>query len=536
MPSDPGAGQQVADSPAVDTPAPLPDDATVLARGHLHPAILLLRLIDAMRQVAFPLLLGIAVERWFLVAALVLFVLQLGYSVVRYLTLEYTLTDEELRIREGLLHRQERRIPLDRIQDLGFESTILRRALGLSVVMVETASGRGVEARLDALSRSDAEHLREVLLAARPASARRKTHAADEHEADAEAGDETRETIGAQASEGPQVEWTVHQSTTSELLLRGATDMRLGAFVVTGYAAFELADRLGFVTQIAGVASSFRDWLSSLPPVVVFGVLAGLLFVVMAFGVITSTLGNLVQFHGFNLRLRGDALQRRYGLLTTRQKTLPRARVQRVTIEQTWLRRLIGYAVVKADSAGGSRTDGQDATGGWDVVVPLTRMGTAHALLPALLPGIEHTTFSWHRGSSKLIARTAVQGVFLAAAAIGGLWWKVGAMALWALLLVPLWSVLGVLIWRNLGWARGDDFFALQHGVIGKTFACVPTAKVQAVVVRQGVVSQLLGLADLTVYVAGGSPTRIPDLTLRDARGLQMELVERAALAAAADW
>ena len=86
-----------------------------------------------------------------------------------------------------------------------------------------------------------------------------------------------------------------------------------------------------------------------------------------------ADLGNLVQFHGFTLLLRGDVLQRRYGLLTTRQKTLPRARVQRVTIEQTWLRRLAGFAVVKADSAGGSRSDGQDNSGGWDVVVPLTR-------------------------------------------------------------------------------------------------------------------------------------------------------------------
>jgi len=534
LPSEPHGAAPLAqpldgvDDAVVAPPSP---DATILARGHLHPAILLLRLLDALRQVAFPLILGLTFERWFLVAALVMFVLQLGYSVARYITLEYTLTDEELRIREGLLHRQERRIPLDRIQDLGFESTILRRALGLAVVMVETASGRGVEARLDALSRGDAEHLREVLLAARPASSNRPASGDEPQHADGPAP-----TIGAPEPAEPQVEWLVHQSTSGELLLRGATDMRLSAFMVSGYAAFELADQLGFVTQLAGVASSFRDWLASLPLVVLLGVLTALLFTVMAFGVVTSTLGNLVQFHGFQLRLRGDVLQRRFGLLTTRQKTLPRARVQRVTIEQTWLRRLVGYAVVKADSAGGSRSDGQDTNGGWDVVVPLTRYATAHSLLPAMLPGIEHTRFDWHRGSRKLVARTAVQGVFLAALVIGGLWWKVGALSLWALLLIPLWTVLGVLIWRNLGWARGDDFFALQHGVIGKTFACVPTAKVQAVVVRQGIVSQLLGLADLTVYVAGGSPTRIPDLTLADARDLCRTLTERAALAAAADW
>ena len=535
--SDPPPLPSSAEGPASLTTAEVASDAdaaTVLARGHLHPAVLLLRLLGAIRQNAFPLFLGIAFEPWFLAAALGLFVLQLGYAVVRYLTLEYTLTPEELRIREGLLHRQERRIPLDRIQDLGFESSLLRRALGLTVVMVETASGRGVEARLDALSRGDAEHLREVLLGARPATAAAGADAGAAAPTDAD--DSAAASIESPTSEPRGVEWLVHQTTTGALLLRGATDMRLGAFAVTGYAAFELADQLGFVTQIAGVASSFRDWLASLPPVVVLGVLAGLLFAVMAFGVITSTLGNLVQFHGFHLRLRGDVLQRRYGLLTTRQKTLPRARIQRVTIEQTWLRRLLGYAVVKADSAGGSRSDGQDTTGGWDVVVPLTRAREAHALLPAMLPGVERESFSWHSGSPKLIARTAVQGFVLALVAATALWWRVGPGALWALLLIPLTAALGTLIWRNLGWARGADFFALQHGVIGRSFACVPTAKVQAVVIRQGLVSQVLGLADLTVYVAGGSPTRIPDLTLDDARTLQRDLAERAAEAAAADW
>ena len=105
LPSDPRTGDDTPvdaapAEPTVGPPAPPPPDEQVLARGHLHPAILLLRLIDAMRQAAFPLLLGITVEPWFLVAALVLFVLQLGASVVRYLTLEYTLTAEELRIRD----------------------------------------------------------------------------------------------------------------------------------------------------------------------------------------------------------------------------------------------------------------------------------------------------------------------------------------------------------------------------------------------------------------------------------------------------
>lgn len=524
-------------APAPATPQPAAAaPAPVLARGHLHPAILLLRLIDALRQAVFPVVFGLALRSTaVLIAGVVLFVLHLGYALARYLTLEYTLTGDELRVREGLLERQERRIPLDRIQDLGFESTILRRALGLAVVLVETASGRGVEARLDALSRDQAEHLREVLLAARSRIARPPT--AGTGPSDDPPAPPTAESVPASLAPAlPEPEWIVHRSTAGELLLRGVTDLRLSAFVVTGFAALQFADQFGLFARLAGVAKSARDWLLQFPPVVVGAILLGLLLVVMALGVVTSTLGNLVQFHGFTLALRGSVLQRRFGLLTTRQKTLPQARIQRVTLEQPWLRRLLGVAVVKADSAGGSRSDGEDVASGWDVVVPLLRLDRAHAMLPALLPGLERETFAWQRGSPRLVLRTALQGVLLAAVTTPFVAVHTGAMALLLLLLIPLWALLGVLVWRNLGFGLGDAFLTLQHGVIGRTIAYLPTAKVQAVVLRQGPFAQLLGLADLTVFVAGGSPTRLPDLTIADARALAGAIAERAATAAAHDW
>jgi len=138
----PPPGSPPPDSPQPRSPGDVaPGNAAVLAKGHLHPAILLLRLVDALRQAVFPLGFGLVLQSWWFVGfGIVLFVVHLGYAVARYLTLEYTLTHDELRVREGLLERQERRIPLDRIQDLGFESTILRRVLGLAVVLVETAS------------------------------------------------------------------------------------------------------------------------------------------------------------------------------------------------------------------------------------------------------------------------------------------------------------------------------------------------------------------------------------------------------------
>jgi putative membrane protein len=517
------ASEPIPTPPPQQQPPP-PDASAVIARGHLHPAVLLLRLIDALRQSAVPIVFGVLLQSWVIggLGAL-MFVFGLGYAIARYLTLEYTLTGDELRVREGLLERQERRIPLDRIQDLGFESTILRRVLGLTVVLVETASGRGVEARLDSLARGDAEHLREVLLHARSlATAPRAAPSAE---------------AAVAAPREPDPEWVVHKSTTRELLVRGLSDLRLSAFVVTGFAALQFADQLGLAARLAGVAGGVRGFLGRYPPLVVGLVLAALLLAVVFAGVATSVLGNLVTFHGFQVVLRGDVLQRRFGLLTTRHKMLPRARIQRVTVEQTWLRRLLGWAVVKADSAGGSRREGEDTAGGWDVVVPLARLDTTQARLPALLPGIEQETFAWQRGSPRLIARTSLQGVLLAAVTVPIAWLQLGAAAASPLLLLlPLWALLGVLIYRNLGFALGHGFLALQHGVLGRTVAYLPTAKVQAVVVRQGPIAQLLGLAELTVYVAGGSPTRLPDLLLTDARALANAIAERAAIAAAATW
>jgi hypothetical protein len=125
------------------------------------------------------------------------------------------------------------------------------------------------------------------------------------------------------------------------LLLRGLTDLRFGAMAVAAYGAYELADQLGMFTRLQGVGDTFEQWLRGFPTVVAASLLAGLVAAVLAFSSATAALGNLLAFHGFRLTLRADALSCRFGLITTRQKTLPRARIQRVRVEQTWLRRLL---------------------------------------------------------------------------------------------------------------------------------------------------------------------------------------------------
>lgn len=473
----------------------------MLASGHLHPAILALRFADGLRGAVVPVLIGVlAQQAWLIAIAGVLFVLSMIYAVARYLTFEYRLTDDELILTEGIVHRQERRIPVNRIQDLSFESTIPRRVLGLVVVSVETASGRGAEARLDSLALADAERLRHALY-------------------------ESRRRELAPGLPPPRVpEYLLYRVTPGELMLLGLTSNRLGVILVSAGGLFDLADQFGLRDRVSG---SFGGVLERLGRVHwTFAVIVGmaLVFLALLAGWVVSVVAGLVMFYGFTLTLREDVLVRRYGLLTTRAAALPLRKIQRVLLEQTFLRRLVGLTVVRADTAGSGMDPRAEARGGRDVIVPLSANARAEALVPVLLAGLRPDTIAWRRVSRRVVPRIFFEGVMLAAVATPLAVWGLGPWGWSTLLLLPFAWAVGELSYRNLAHAWHGEHLALRWGILGRYRALVPLRKLQAVVVRRGPVERVLGLARLTAYVAGGNPTTITNLPAEEARRLCREL------------
>ncbi|GAB4139597.1 MAG: hypothetical protein Fur0037_05980 [Planctomycetota bacterium] len=488
------------------------EQAPVLDSGHLHPFVLLLRLFEALRQILVPLVLGALVERWFLALALALLLIQLGYALARFLTFQYVLTREELVTREGILSRRERRIPTNRIQDLGIESTLLRRFLGLAVVSVETASGKGAEALLDSLGRGDAERLRSILMASRGGGR------------------------GSAAGGAPpaMADRLVHRTDAGLLFVRGFTDLRLSALLLAVFAAWEISDQLGLSGRVESLASSLLRWLAGFSPALLVAIGTAVLLLVLGSSLAASAVANLVMFHGFVVTLRDQVLQRRYGLLTTRQKSLPLSRVQRVLVEQNWLRRLFGFAVVRADSAGSGMDDAREARGGWDVVGPLVPVSAAFGIVSVLIPPVE---FGRMRPvSARVIPRVGILGSLGAAFLSIALTLSFGPAGLLALALIPLSFLAGWLYWRNLGYSVERSVLVLRSGVLGRYLTFVPSAKVQSVTLRAGPIERLLGLASITVRVAGGSPSSLASLPRAEAEAIAGELAAAAAEAASRDW
>jgi uncharacterized membrane protein YdbT with pleckstrin-like domain len=77
------------------------------------------------------------------VVAILVLMVWLAVPVLRWRTTTYELTTRRLRMREGIVTRRGRDIPLVRINDVSFEKGLLDRLLGAGRLVVESAGEHG---------------------------------------------------------------------------------------------------------------------------------------------------------------------------------------------------------------------------------------------------------------------------------------------------------------------------------------------------------------------------------------------------------
>jgi len=103
---------------------------------------------------------ALAVAPW-MIAAL----LAVRLPARRYTAWHYRLTEESLRLDRGVMVRIESVVPYTRIQHVDTEQGPIERVLGLTRVIVHTASGSGSTLTIPGLSPDEATLLREQLAA-----------------------------------------------------------------------------------------------------------------------------------------------------------------------------------------------------------------------------------------------------------------------------------------------------------------------------------------------------------------------------------
>jgi putative membrane protein len=452
----------------------------------------------------WPLALLLAARRqwWLLVlGALVL----LAWSSLEWLRRTYALEGGALRLEEGVLARKLRAVPFDRIQQVDLVRKPLHRLLGVATLRVETAGGgSAAEVDLNVVTLPEARALRASLLQAKARAV--GTPAGSGAPAGAVQGPAGGPT-GAEAA-APPAERVLLRLRLGEVMLAGITGSRAAAALVV----------LGPLSQASDWFPGLNDWLfrrfdpEAVAPTTPAAFLAvAVLAVVVWLGLAAAS--SVVTDFGFTLaRVGGDLVVRR-GLLERREAVLPLSRLQVVRIEESLLRRLLGLASIRIQSAG--RTGGSDATAS-RLAIPVLRRTEVNRLLGELLPGaapvlrlLAPPPAARRRAVTRSVLRTVV---LVAAVAVPlALLTSPGAATLSsaAVLVVAVLAlavVAGRAGYRSLGHAAGNGFLYARVGVAIRVTTVVPVAKAQSGSVRSSPFQRRSGLATLHVDVAGGGP------------------------------
>nr|WP_255426376.1 PH domain-containing protein [Pseudonocardia sp. C8] len=509
--------------------------ATALLK--LAPALIVLLLFGAGR--------GDAVQVWI---AAGLAVVAVAAGVVRWRTTRYRITPERVQLHSGLLQRQRRSVPRDRIRTVDLTAPLLHRLVGLSVVKVGSGqSGKESGLDLDAVTTAEAERLRRELLA-RPASrpvpyppAGPSPQAVPDSPAGPDspdrpgspggpAGTAGWDDVTGPADPGPGEE--LDRLDWDSLRYAPLTAGSLAAVGAVAGAGWNLLHEAGVDPRTLPGAAAVTGELAGAP--IWASVLAGgvALLLLMVAGSIALF---VERWWGFRLTREPDGTLRvRRGLLTHRSLSVSEQRLRGVTVGEPLLVRALGRgAQAGALTVGLAGSESEKAHGG--ALGPPVRRAHAHhiaAVAARAGEGLTSGPLTPHPPAARTrrLVRAVVPAlVFPAAAAVlaaaGGPLWPVAAAGLLVLTAVPL----GLDRYRALGHRLDAQYLVARQGSLLRTTAALRRDGVIGWRVRQTVFQRRAGLVTLEATTAAGSgAVRILDLAAGDAVALMAEVTPEA--------
>ncbi len=478
---------------------------SVATPKRLHASSLMFDIMSHGRTYLVPLALGLfgaaSGEMRYLVISGFVFVPAVMISIFRYFTLRYRIEAQHLVVTQGLVFRQMRKVPVVRIQNIDLVQNILHRLLGVAEVRIETASGTEPEATLRVLSMDQLETLREAIFADRKRAVVRPASATDGLSA------ETPQSPLASDQPHDAAEAPVLRITIAELFKAGLASNR--GLVMVGIALgawFQFGDD-GYRKQFAYLYDLLpQDW--SLPTMIGVSIAAFVLVMVLLrlFGIGWY----LLRFFGYRLDRRGDDFRISCGLFTRVSATVPRKRIQFISVHRPMLMRWFGLASIRIETAGGSG-EKEDATQSvskrW--FIPVVAESRVAGIIETLRPGLQWQEDELEfqplapRAFSRMSRIAIVKALLIGA--IGLLVtrpWGVAA-GIVALPLLLMWARRQA---RSMRYARTAEGVLFRSGVLNRKISITFFDKIQAMRVDQSPFDRRWSMAKLTVDTAAAGP------------------------------
>ena len=390
----------------------------------------------------------------------------------------YTVFDDEIVIESGVLHRQRRVIPYDRVQDIAIERRLLARLFGTARVRVETGGSAADEGNLDMIALADAHALRDHIR-------RRRSGTAAEP--------------AAQTSADEPI---LFEMDLARVLFSGLFNFSL-IFLAAIFALLQYLDDFGLI--------DFGDWFTPERTEQAAGLVGlrltlVLVALVVALGILAGVVRTVARDFGFRLTRAEAGLRRRRGLLTLTEVVIPIRRIQAAVIESGPVARRLGWYRLSFQTLGADRKEGG------------VQVAAAFARLEELVPILAEAGFpippprtEFAHVPRRALVRWAGQYLLVGAAAAAAAWLLEPRIGLAALVMLAL-AVLGALRWRRHAYALDDQALFVTDGVFKRRVWTLPFGRTQTLLVSRGPLQRRLRLATLLMDTAGASLFKSPEV------------------------
>src|SRR5918998_2091731 len=410
------------------------------------------------------------------------------WGVLSWRATTYRVSGGAFHLKQGVLQKSERSLPLERIQSVDTVQGVVQRVFGVVGVRIESAGGGGEpEISLSALPRPAAGALREEL---------------------------TRSTRRA-STEAPQEPAILRRLAVRDLLLAGVTSGQIGVAASVVFGVWQAVERV-----------LPRDFAQRLSEAYFPRTVSAFLLLLLAFALfswVLAILGTVFAHAGFTLSRSPDGkyLHIRRGLLERHESTVPLARIQAVRVVEGVLRQPFGLAALRVESAGFGAERGVSTT-----LFPLLPRREVGKFLRLAVPGFAASLDDLEplsvRARRRYVFRSVLP-VLVLAAPYAVLFFPWGLAGL--LLVLPA-ALYGLLQYRAAGQGLDDDRLVLRFRRLARTTVVAPRGRLQSRGYSVSPFQRRLGLATLEVEVAsgsGGAAFRLTDLEVVSA----VDMVER---------
>jgi putative membrane protein len=485
-------------------------------------------------------------------------------ALVRYFTFRYRIEEGALVIHQGLWGRLNRTVPISRIQNIDLSQNLFHRLLRVGEVRVETASGTEAEAIMRVLSIAEVTRLQSELAKQRAEIAERF----DSANLDANQGSVTNTETAEEILPGVAVSIPINDANirihSSVPLLQLPAKLIVIAGLISNRGEVIAGILFGLFWQFRvgrnffpqedsvigfsnnqkeqGIANALQQEGQNVQGIFesisqnygfVSSVLFGFFCLIILFAIlrIFSALWYLLKFYGYRLEIQGESLHLQCGLLTKISATIPLGRIQLVSIQRTWLMRLLDLASIRVETAGGSgKSEDAANTIGRRWFVPIIANQDVPKILSAIDSRIEFNdkAFSWQPLSSDASKRM-IRPILFASILISIVlaffqpyWgWCIGIpIALIGLLWVKKKS-------RSKRYCRTAWGILFRSGVLRQKCSLTFFDKIQSVQLKQSPFDRRWKMASLSVdTLCAGPADHLIDIEMLDSDFASRELVQ----------